>query len=194
MSNESDQMLEVEDDEDRQNRLQSILETLNSKGSSKSDIPIGAFDFADKKPHHIEPPKELLSRLQAFLPQMEASNATLAQQIEADPQSVDIENVADDEEIIEMNLGLGVFEDKSKRSKKRANSAEDSDDSMSDSDSSSSDDSDSSVSSCSTEIVTSNDSSPRRMKPLPKRLGTRPGIVMLDDSIDSQSPTSSSSQ
>lgn len=37
----------------------------------------------------------VLSRVQAFLPQMEASNTILAQRVQADPKSVDIENVED---------------------------------------------------------------------------------------------------
>ena len=44
----------------------------------------------------------MLSRVQAFLPQIEASNAILAQ---ADPMLVDIENVAEtDDRYIEMVL------------------------------------------------------------------------------------------
>jgi hypothetical protein len=44
-----------------------------------------------------QPP--VLSRVQAFLPQLQASNAILAQ---ADPSSVDIENIQDDAQYIEM--------------------------------------------------------------------------------------------
>ena len=45
----------------------------------------------------------VLSRVQAFLPQMEASNAVLAQKVQADPASVDIENIAEGaEQYIEM--------------------------------------------------------------------------------------------
>lgn len=71
----------------------------------------------------------MLSRVQAFLPQLAASNADLLRRAQEDPSSVDIENTADAERIIEMvgytlfpslkteshsptaqNLGLGVFE------------------------------------------------------------------------------------
>jgi len=43
----------------------------------------------------VKPPTELLSRVQAFLPQMEASNAILAQRAREDPNSVDIEHIPD---------------------------------------------------------------------------------------------------
>ncbi|KAF7723787.1 hypothetical protein EC973_001700 [Apophysomyces ossiformis] len=52
----------------------------------------------------------ILSRVQAFLPQLQAANEELKQQ---DPSELDIENVEeDDSQYIEMNLGLGVFEEK----------------------------------------------------------------------------------
>lgn len=40
----------------------------------------------------------VLSRVQAFLPQMEASNVILTERAEADPQSVDMEQVGDEAE------------------------------------------------------------------------------------------------
>ncbi|KAL0575585.1 hypothetical protein V5O48_006401 [Marasmius crinis-equi] len=64
---------------------------------------------------------------------MEASNAELAQQMETDPKSVDIENITEGmEQYIEMNLGLGVFTTK-------PNSSPDKDTEMSPSTSESSD-------------------------------------------------------
>jgi hypothetical protein len=39
----------------------------------------------------------VLGRIQAFLPQLEASNRTLLERAQADPSSVDIENVKDGE-------------------------------------------------------------------------------------------------
>jgi hypothetical protein len=51
--------------------------------------------------HHAFIP--VLSRVQAFLPQLEASNAVLAQRFQENPQSVDIENIQEDEQFyIEM--------------------------------------------------------------------------------------------
>ncbi|CAO3592787.1 unnamed protein product [Absidia cylindrospora] len=52
----------------------------------------------------------ILSRVQSFLPQLQAAN----QQLDAvDPSKLDIENVDEDsEQYIEMNLGLGVYDTK----------------------------------------------------------------------------------
>ncbi|TFK70577.1 hypothetical protein BDN72DRAFT_734183, partial [Pluteus cervinus] len=103
--------LEIEDDDERQRRLQSLLEKLNTGSSSSTSSGPAKYDFGDRTTHPVDPPSELLSRVQAFLPQIEASNVTLAQQVEVDPQSVDIENVdSNAERYIEMNLGLGLFE------------------------------------------------------------------------------------
>ncbi|KAF8639357.1 hypothetical protein AX17_001546 [Amanita inopinata Kibby_2008] len=108
--------LEVEDDGQRQKRIQLQLERLNALSSSKSHTSSQKFDFGDRTTYPIAPPTELLARIQAFLPQIEASNVTLAQQAQQHPESVDIEHVSEDvEQYIEMNLGLGVFEDRSQR-------------------------------------------------------------------------------
>ncbi|KAG6839285.1 hypothetical protein H0H87_001269, partial [Tephrocybe sp. NHM501043] len=81
----------------------STLEKLNTLSSSlfSSTRP---FNLPEQRsrPHAI-PPSALLARVQAFLPALEASNAQLEQQRQADPASVDIENVGDDaERFIEM--------------------------------------------------------------------------------------------
>ncbi|KAI9285043.1 hypothetical protein BC943DRAFT_337563 [Umbelopsis sp. AD052] len=55
---------------------------------------------------------DLMTRLQTFLPELESANRQLDQQVSLDPKKVDIENVDDSEQYIEMNLGLGVFEEK----------------------------------------------------------------------------------
>lgn len=53
---------------------------------------------------------EVLSRAAAFLPQLAASNRAILQKR---PEDVNIESLKGDErEIIEMKLGLGVFEEK----------------------------------------------------------------------------------
>ncbi|KAK9727652.1 hypothetical protein K7432_001682 [Basidiobolus ranarum] len=85
--------------------------------------PIGALDATpevvpevEKKTFKMSPPSSLLSRLQDFLPQIAEANQKLQTQIEQDPSSVDIENVDDEEGYIEMNLGLGVFEEKNEDS------------------------------------------------------------------------------
>ncbi|KAK7437390.1 hypothetical protein VKT23_018635 [Stygiomarasmius scandens] len=137
------ELLEVEDDEQRARRFQSVFERLNAN-SNNSCAPMGMpefkFDFGERKTFAV-PPSELLSRVQAFLPQMEASNALLSQKAQADPLSVDIEHVEDGvEQYIEMNLGLGVFETKRSPSDRDAempssNSSSDSDSSDAESDS-----------------------------------------------------------
>ncbi|KAJ2892931.1 hypothetical protein GGI21_005505 [Coemansia aciculifera] len=63
------------------------------------------------KTFRIEPPSELLSRLHSFLPQIAEANKRLEVDIADDPHKLDIENVGeDDEQYIEMDLGLGVFD------------------------------------------------------------------------------------
>ncbi|RDB20626.1 hypothetical protein Hypma_012253 [Hypsizygus marmoreus] len=184
--------LEIEDDAARLNRIQSTLEKLNASSTSVTTPP--RFDFTAQRstPHFIPPPSELLSRVQAFLPTLEASNSLLAQRCQADPRSVDIEHVDDGmEEYIEMNLGLGVFEDRSHRTHSHAHS-QDAEMSCSSSSSSSMSSASSSSSSSSTsnsdssentdsdsdaEIITSF-KPVRPIKPLPKRRA-RPQIVVL---------------
>lgn len=70
-----------------------------------------SFDFGNRTTYEVQPPSErslivsiynlsnladtqpVLSRVQAFLPELEASNSRLAQRVQADPKSVDIEHV-----------------------------------------------------------------------------------------------------
>jgi len=115
------EILEVEDEDARLKRFQSVFEKLNSSSPSHEHtrrglgMPNFQFDLGERKTWAVEPPSELLSRVQAFLPQMEASNVILTERAEADPQSVDMEQVGDEAEpYIEMNLGLGVFDMKPK--------------------------------------------------------------------------------
>ncbi|KAI0666433.1 hypothetical protein C8Q78DRAFT_1072385 [Trametes maxima] len=109
------EILEVEDEEERQERMQSLLSRLNSFPSNSSSTgtlaPPRPFDFGDRSTLTVAPPLELLSRVQAFLPELAASNAELARRAREDPESVDIENLGEDQQqYIEMNLGLGVFD------------------------------------------------------------------------------------
>jgi hypothetical protein len=62
-------------------------------------------------PPKIEPIRsEVLSRVAAFLPQLAASNRAILQR---KPEDINIEMLKGDEsEVIEMKLGLGVFEEK----------------------------------------------------------------------------------
>ncbi|KAF8539281.1 hypothetical protein BDD12DRAFT_805509 [Trichophaea hybrida] len=70
----------------------------------------------DKKPDFVPlpPSSDLLSRLNSFLPQLSTANASLEAEIAAagNADTKNIEHVSDDEEqYIEMNLGLGVLEE-----------------------------------------------------------------------------------
>ncbi|KAJ2156540.1 hypothetical protein GGF46_005117 [Coemansia sp. RSA 552] len=69
----------------------------------------------ERKTFRVEPPSDLLSRLQAFLPQIAEANEKLETDVAKDPSKHDIENVGSDErQYIEMDLGLGVFDMKPK--------------------------------------------------------------------------------
>ncbi|KAH9040277.1 hypothetical protein EDB83DRAFT_2411068 [Lactarius deliciosus] len=190
------QKLDAEDAEQRQIRLQNILERLNGDGPSETPTEPShlSFDFGDRRTFGVDPPTELLSRVQQFLPQLEQSNAELAHR---DPQSIDIEHIEEtDERVIQMNLGLGVFEQR----RAGASSAESGSDttSESDSDSSSSSSSSSSASSSSSSSTGSDSedededaaSHPRReIRPLPKR--ARPLIQVLPSGDGDDSPPTS---
>ncbi|KAG6907014.1 hypothetical protein DXG01_010917 [Tephrocybe rancida] len=137
--------LEFEDEDARFKRLQSTLEKLNTNTSPLAAPNPFPLPTERTRPHAM-PTSDLLARVQAFLPDLEASNAVLEQQRQADPTSVDIENVEDNaERYIEMNLGLGLFEQRGKDDSGRGPAEIDDDstssDSSSDSDSDDDDDS-----------------------------------------------------
>ncbi|KAI9484560.1 hypothetical protein BDB00DRAFT_774685, partial [Zychaea mexicana] len=76
----------------------------------------------------------VLAKVQSFLPQMQSANEQLTKQ---DTSKLDIENVEDDQEqYIEMNLGLGVFEQKKNKGGGSSSDSEqeDNDDAMNGSD------------------------------------------------------------
>ncbi|KAI8372548.1 hypothetical protein EDC96DRAFT_52232 [Choanephora cucurbitarum] len=73
------------------------------------DIPSLLAASETQKTSPLGGSSDILSRVQAFLPQMKEANEQLKH---ADPSKLDIENVDDQEQYIEMNLGLGVFEEK----------------------------------------------------------------------------------
>ncbi|KIJ69886.1 hypothetical protein HYDPIDRAFT_104540 [Hydnomerulius pinastri MD-312] len=196
-------LLDVEDEEQRQQRIGTLLEKLNVSTStppSSSTNPLQ--NITSDKLHRIDPPSELLSRIEAFLPAIQASNEALAQE---NPENLDIENVGEDEEqYIEMNLGLGVFESKrpkagsgsgsedalSSSSSEASNSSEDDNDDDEYSSSSSDADDDSSSSSSDDDSDSDSDSdsgssaemipvSSRPMKPLPRRVSQQAKIEVL---------------
>ncbi|KAF8875160.1 hypothetical protein BD779DRAFT_1564154 [Infundibulicybe gibba] len=166
--------------DDRQDRIQTVFQKLNASTGHKKIPLFSSFDFGDRTTYAVPPSTELLSRVQAFLPQMEASNNLLAQRVQVDPKEVDIENVNEGVgHYIEMNLGLGVFED---RAHSAAPNSQDTEMSTSSSDTSESDsESDSDVDTdASSEIITSFLPS-RPIKPLPRRFSRRPQIIVLDE-------------
>lgn len=81
------------------------------KSHEKQSQPAVAERILTRAPPKIEPMRsEVLSRAAAFLPQLAASNRAILQKR---PEDVNIESLKGDEsEIIEMKLGLGVFEEK----------------------------------------------------------------------------------
>jgi hypothetical protein len=144
----------------------------------------------------MEPPTELLARVQQFLPQIEQSNAEL---LHRDPRSIDMEHIEEtDERIIQMNLGLGVFEQRRARRGDSTSSAESGSDTTSASDSDSDSDSDSSASASSSSSSDSEDDDDnaagqprdtrREIRPLPKR--ARPLIQVLLSGDEDNSPVS----
>ncbi|KAI0367267.1 hypothetical protein BV20DRAFT_970665 [Pilatotrama ljubarskyi] len=216
------EVLEIEDEEQRQERMHSLLSRLNAqKANSRSGVSAAQQrpDIGDRTTLPAGPPLELLSRVQAFLPELAASNAELVRRARENPESVDIESIGEHEEqYIEMNLGLGVFEhrgelppgipvadvdldvkmrdsdsDASSESEDdlSATSSSDSssDSSSSEDDSSSDGDSDSEV-----DIIVSSDETrkARPTKPLPKRKLTseskKPEIVVLSETVTEGSP------
>ncbi|KAI0789381.1 hypothetical protein C8Q75DRAFT_765382 [Abortiporus biennis] len=194
--------LEVEDDEERQQRLHNVFMQLDKSKNTQTDQVTKSFDFGDRTPFPVAPPSELLSRVQAFLPELAASNAVLARRAQEDPSSVDIEELGETQQYIQMNLGLGVFEQRGHESQTSGNafrSRNDLDtemgheqvssassgtsDSSSDSDLEMSNDYDDSDSDTSSVDIISAFSSviARPIRPLPRRRSTRPEIVTLGD-------------
>ncbi|KAG1906857.1 uncharacterized protein F5891DRAFT_1124842 [Suillus fuscotomentosus] len=181
--------LEIEDEENRQQRIYSLLEQLNSSSSSPSKNTSNAapptFDFGERKTYAVDPPSELLARIQDFLPRLKEENDSLSQRIRDNPSSVDIENIEEDtEQYIEMNLGLGVLETRLRDSDSHLDDEDsESEDSLSSSSSPSSDSSSSESESESESDGSHSDSSSdsdsssigikaissRPLKPLPRR-------------------------
>ncbi|GAO45794.1 hypothetical protein G7K_0045-t1 [Saitoella complicata NRRL Y-17804] len=83
---------------DREEEEESVLSRLPQQ---KPEMKLGALGGGS----------DLLSRLNSFLPQLKAANEDL-EKVE-DKETLNIENIGEDEEkYIEMNLGLGVLEEK----------------------------------------------------------------------------------
>ncbi|KIP04324.1 hypothetical protein PHLGIDRAFT_31403 [Phlebiopsis gigantea 11061_1 CR5-6] len=206
--NRAIERLDVEDDEHRHERMHDLLMQLDSKTAAAPQHGPRTFDFGERKTFMAEPPSALLSRVEAFLPQFAASTADITRRAQEDPDSVDIEKLGDEGRYIQMNLGLGVFEERKRGassspagdsdtemhgSESSATSSDSSSHSQNDESDSSSDgyDSDSSVDIISSAVSMA---SYRPIRPLPRRKSTRPQIVVLGDTAgkeDGGSPCSS---
>ncbi|KAJ1963770.1 hypothetical protein GGI12_001855 [Dipsacomyces acuminosporus] len=111
-------LLDVPDNRSDDSDTGSITLNPNSKGAFTDPSP-SSDSSAGKKTFRVEPPSALLSRLQAFLPQIAEANKKLEVESAADPDKLNIENVDENEgRYIEMDLGLGVFDMKPKSSRK----------------------------------------------------------------------------
>lgn len=100
-------------------------DTNNSDKKSINDIP-DLLAANNRKTFSVGPPSDILSRVQAFLPQLQKANEELET---ADPKSLDIENVEEEDgQYIEMNLGLGVYEEKKPGQSDSEDEEDDSDD------------------------------------------------------------------
>ncbi|KAG8739777.1 hypothetical protein FRC10_005160 [Ceratobasidium sp. 414] len=137
----------------------------------------------------------VMQRLQSFLPAMEQSTHDLQQRAQADPASLDIEQLNPSaEEYIEMNLGLGVYESRANRRSQSPHA----DSTDSDTDSSTSSSSSSSGSDSDSDSDSDTSSRPdvlsilmSAVPPVPRMPvpSARPNIVILrSDKCTSQSP------
>lgn len=95
-------------------RTARALERTNESVSTKPEPKTANFDFGDRTTYDIPPPTDrtcclmsmnvhslrqdlVLKRVEAFLPQLEASNALLQQQVEQNPDDVNIEHIDDED-------------------------------------------------------------------------------------------------
>lgn len=132
----------------------------------------------------------MLNRVRDFLPQLEAANKDIEKKLAEDPQSVDIENINEDEETyIEMvntssvniivakfslqDLGLGVF--KQKREDGTISEDEESEDTEEENSSSTDTNGDES-----TESLEEQDApfEERKIRPLPRRKGEKSQMIV----------------
>ncbi|CAG8452561.1 12545_t:CDS:2 [Ambispora gerdemannii] len=84
-------------------KIASMFNNIKPKKDSPSP-PVSA----KKKTSKLQPPSQLISQLRDFLPRIASENEKLTY---ADPDSINVEHIEEnDEQIIEWDLGLGVFE------------------------------------------------------------------------------------
>ncbi|KAL1969309.1 hypothetical protein VTN77DRAFT_9501 [Rasamsonia byssochlamydoides] len=114
-SSSSSSSEDEDDDEDNETDLENREETreaLNNGGANNEEEPITFVPGRPKPRIQRVQNSGLLSRLSSFLPQLQAANEDLEREI-ARGQDVVMDDVKDEEgQYIEMNLGLGVLEEK----------------------------------------------------------------------------------
>jgi len=102
--------LEVESEDERSRRIERLLASQVPRSTPKrSSAPVMAVNHAAPPPFRMEGPSALLARVEAFLPRMKEAN----EQLDASSANIEDNAVEEGEQHIEMNLGLGVFEERS---------------------------------------------------------------------------------
>ncbi|KAJ5752969.1 hypothetical protein N7520_009886 [Penicillium odoratum] len=105
-SSESDSE-DSEDENDMHHEPRAAMDTSNT-----SSIP-NVSGRPKPKIHKMQGNSELLARLSSFLPKMKSANEDLEKEIAAGRgKDIILDEVDDDKDYIEMNLGLGVLEEK----------------------------------------------------------------------------------
>ncbi|KAK4521813.1 uncharacterized protein ATC70_004350 [Mucor velutinosus] len=108
-TNHSSDLLNVNGKNKALDELVNTNSNANKSNKSINDISSMLIDSESKKTFPVGQ-SDILSRVQAFLPQLKNANEQLKK---SDPSKLDIENVdEEDGQYIEMNLGLGVYEEK----------------------------------------------------------------------------------
>lgn len=145
--NDQSRLLDCEDEEDRIRRISRLLSTIDSTSNThQTPRPLEQLMLPSSASSAMDTTQtsELISRVQAFLPQIMAANEELFRRARETHSSVDIEHFDGTEgAYIEMNLGLGLFEQRTgPTAEENASSSGDSSTTTSDTDSSSDPDED----------------------------------------------------
>ncbi|WVR06926.1 hypothetical protein IAU60_003962 [Kwoniella sp. DSM 27419] len=105
--------LDVESPQAREARLGNLLSTISSPNSGSIADPPGSgttspLNALPTRPYAV-PQSDVLSRVKAFLPALQASNEELLARAAQDPESVNMEKL-NGGRAVAMDLGLGVFD------------------------------------------------------------------------------------
>ncbi|KAI9227170.1 MAG: hypothetical protein DHS80DRAFT_32021 [Piptocephalis tieghemiana] len=86
---------------------ETLIKELDDQGRETLTIP----PIEDRRTFRVGPSSDVLSRLEAFLPQISAANQVLASS--EDASKYNMEDISPDApQVIQMDLGLGVYEEK----------------------------------------------------------------------------------